>query len=354
MNTAIHLAATALGLVTVATAQTTVTITPDKDTTLYESSTGSLANGGGDSIFCGVVGFAGGFGKRRALVHFDVASQVPPGARILSVEFDVFSAQSTAFLPIQTFMHRVTQDWSEGSVIAPGAGGAGGSSAAGETTWLHTDYPNATWTTPGGDFDPTPSFVFDLASLGPSTAAVDAGMVADVQSWLDNPAGNFGWLMKTDEQFPQTARRMYAREFGSAPPAIRVTYLAPGQTGTYGTGWLVNGSPFQLDVTGTATGGATLPITLSNAPGPFSVGANFLSIGLDPVGTALLPGSALYLPFAGPLISGGGFVVTGGVGVSFFTVPAGFPGYLVSMQAAVIDSSPLGFSLSNAGVLLTQ
>ncbi|MGC6488753.1 MAG: DNRLRE domain-containing protein [Planctomycetota bacterium] len=354
MIAAFVIAAAAVCLSPLASGQTTVTISSDKDTTLYESSSGSLANGGGDSIFCGVVGFTGGFGKRRALMHFDVASQIPSGARILAVEFDVFSAQSTAFLPIQTFMHRVTQDWSEGSVVAPGAGGAGGSSASGETTWLHTNYPSATWTNPGGDFDPTPSFVFDLASIGPSTALVAPGMVADVQSWLDNPTGNFGWLMKTDEQFPQTARRMYAREFGSAPPTLRVTYLAPGQTGTYGTGWPVNGAPFQLDVTGTATGGATLPITYSNAPGPFSVGANFLSIGLDPVGTALLPGNQLYLPFAGPLISGGGFVVTGGVGVSFFTVPAGFPGYLVSMQAAVIDSSPLGFSLSNAGVLLTQ
>lgn len=354
MHAALAIAATAVSVCAFTTAQTTVSISTDKDTTLYESSTGSLANGGGDSIFCGVVGFNGGFGKRRALMHFDVAGQVPAGARILGVEFDIFSAQSTAFLPIPAYVHRVTQDWSEGAVIAPGAGGAGGQSAAGETTWLHTDYPSANWTTPGGDFDPNPSFVFDLASIGPSTATVDSGMVADVQSWLDNPAGNFGWLMKTDEQFPQTARRLYAREFGSAPPTLRITYLAPGQTGTYGTGWLVNGTPFQLDIFGTATGGATLPITYNNAPGPFSVGANFLSIGLDPVGTALLPGSLLYLPFGGPLISGDGFVVTGGAGASFFTVPAGFPGYLVSIQAAVIDSSPLGFSLSNAGVLLTQ
>ena len=117
---------------------------------------------------------------------------------------------------------------------------------------------------------------------------------------------------------------------------------------------MVNGSPFQLDITGTASGGATLPITYSNAPGTLSVGANFLSIGLDPVGTALLPGSLLYLPFGGPLISGDGFVVSNGTGISLFSVPAGFPGYLVTIQAAVLDSSPLSFSLSNAGVLLTQ
>ena len=355
MNIALaKLALATCALTVAASAQTTVTIPTDKDTTLYEDGSGALANGGGNSVFCGVVGLNGGFGKRRTLLHFDVAGQIPAGSRILSVEFDIFSAQSTAFLPIATYMHRVSQDWSEGSVVAPGAGGAGGQSAPGETTWLHTNYPSGTWTTPGGDYDPTPSFVFDLASIGPTTATVDPGMVADVQAWLDNPAGNFGWLMKTDEQFPQTARRMYAREFGSTPPRITVTYLSPGQTGTYGDGWLVNGAPFQLGLSGTANGGATLPITYLNAPGPLSAGANFLSLELDPVGTPLLPGSLLYLPFNGPLIPGSAFVVSGGVGASLFTVPPGFPGFLVVVQAAVIDTSPLGFKLSNAGVLLTQ
>ena len=35
-------------------AQTTVTIGTDRDTTLYEDANGSLANGSGGSIFCGV------------------------------------------------------------------------------------------------------------------------------------------------------------------------------------------------------------------------------------------------------------------------------------------------------------
>ncbi|MFN3243196.1 MAG: DNRLRE domain-containing protein [Planctomycetota bacterium] len=335
-------------------AQTTVTIPTDKDTTLYEDAAGALANGGGDSLFCGVVGFNGGFGKRRALMHFDIAGQIPAGSRILSVQFDAFVAQSVAFLPIPADLHRVTQDWSEGSVVAPGAGGAGGTSAAGETTWLHTDFPNANWTTPGGDFVATPSFTFDLAAIGPTTATVDAGMVADVQDWLDNPGSNFGWLMKTDELVPSTARRFYSREFGANPPRLTISYLAPGDTGTYGTGWLVNGSPFQLDVTGTASGGATLPITYNNAPSP-SVGANFFSLDLDPVGSALLPNSLVYLPLTGQILPGAtAFVTSGGSGADVFTVPAGFPGFLIVVQAAVLDSTPLGFSLSNAGVMLTN
>jgi len=334
-------------------AQTTVTLTSDKDTTLYEEASGSLANGSGTSVFCGVVGFNGGFTKRRTLLHFDVAGQLPAGARILSAELDLFVAQSTAFLPIPTFGHLVTQDWSEGATIANGGGGQGGPAVAGETTWLHTNYPNSTWNTPGGDFAAAPSFVFDLASLGPTTAGVASGMVADIQSWLDAPATNFGWVLKTDEQVPSTARRIYSREFNSTPPSLTITYLSPGQTGTYGTGWPVNGAPFQLDVTGTANGGAVLPITYNNAPSP-SVGANFFSLALDPVGTPLLPQSLAYLPLSGTLLPGAVFLTAGGASATTFTVPAGFPGVLIVVQAAVIDSNPLGFSLSNAGVMLTQ
>jgi len=349
--TKLSLAAAAFAIC--APAQTTVTISTDKDTSLYEDAAGALANGAGDSIFCGVVGFNGNFGKRRALMHFDIAGQIPAGSRILSVQFDAFVAQSTAFLSIPTMMHRVTQDWNEGSVVAPGAGGMGGTSTAGETTWLHTNYPNATWTNPGGDFDPTPSFTYDMAAIGPTSAEVNAGMVADVQDWLDNPAGNFGWLMKTDENVPTTARRLYSREFGANPPRLTISYLAPGDVGTYGTGTTVGGAPFMLDLVGTGAGGSSVTINYSNAPTP-SIGANFFSLDLDPVGTPLGPTTTVYLPVAGQLLPGDAFLTVGGTGTTQFTVPAGFPGYLITVQAAVINVGGPGFSLSNAGVIWTN
>jgi hypothetical protein len=33
-------------------------------------------------------------------------------------------------------------------------------------------------------------------------------MVADVQDWLDNPAGNFGWLVVGDEKPTLPAQRL--------------------------------------------------------------------------------------------------------------------------------------------------
>ena len=350
----LFLTAASVALCTSLQAQTTITITADRDATLYESNNGTLANGAGPSIFVGVTAQPG---KRRALLHFDVAGQIPAGARVLSVELDSFSAQSTAFLPIATYVHRVTQDWNEGSAFASGPGGAGTFAGNGSATWIHTSRgtPGATWNTPGGDFDPQPSFIFDLASVGPSTATVQPGMVNDVQSWLDNPTGNFGWILKTDEVMWPTARRMHSREssLGSLP-RITVTYLIPGQVGNYGTGWLVNGSPFQLDISGTADGNAPMPIVYNNAPSPLTVGANFISFGLDPVGPTLPFGDSVYLSLSGPVITGDVFTLVGGSGFSLFNIPSGFPGYLITLQAVAIDTNLLGFSLSNAGVLLTQ
>lgn len=348
------LTAASVALCTSLQAQTTITITADRDATLYESNNGTLANGAGPSIFVGVTAQPG---KRRALLHFDVAGQIPTGSRVLSVELDTFSAQSTAFLPIATYVHRVTQDWDEGSAFANGPGGAGTFAGNGSATWIHTSRgtSGATWNTPGGDFDPQPSFIFDLASVGPSTATVQPGIVNDVQSWLDNPAGNFGWILKTDEVMWPTARRMNSREssLGSLP-RITVTYLTPGQVGNYGTGWLVNGSPFQLDISGTANGIAPMPIVYNNAPSPLTVGANFISFGLDPVGPTLPFGGSVYLTLSGPVIAGDVFTLAGGAGFSLFSIPSGFPGYLITLQAVAIDTNLLGFSLSNAGVLLTQ
>ena len=64
---------------------------------------------------------------------------------------------------------------------------------------------------PGGDFDPIQrasqpvdqpaSYVFS----GP-------GMIDDVQSWLDQPAGDHGWLLKTDELAVQTTKRFDSAE----------------------------------------------------------------------------------------------------------------------------------------------
>ena len=59
------------------------------------------------------------------------------------------------------------------------------------------------------------------------------------------------------------------------------------------------------------------------------------------------------LPLSQPLITGNLFVTNGvGGATSPFPLPSGFPGFLITTQAVAIDASPLGFTLSNAAVLV--
>ena len=77
-----------------------------------------------------------------------------------------------------------------------------------DATWIHRFYdgsskpppPNPNhWTTPGGDFNPTASASRSVGANGSYTWGSTAQLAADVQSWLDNPASNFGWLVKGPE-----------------------------------------------------------------------------------------------------------------------------------------------------------
>jgi hypothetical protein len=60
--------------------------------------------------------------------------------------------------------------------------------------------------------------------------ASNAGLVADMQAWVDSPATNFGWILISEsEETSGTARRFGARENGSTAPALVVTFT-PGTT----------------------------------------------------------------------------------------------------------------------------
>ena len=348
------LAATAIAAcISTTSAQSTLNLVASKDATLNESASGNVANGAGTKMFVGRVGFQGNHEIRRALVKWDLAAALPAGSRILAVKLDMWVDLSAAFLPQAATAHRVLQSWSEGTVNPFGNGGNGAPATSGSVTWLHTNFPSQFWTNPGGDFAATASFTFDLPGWGALLTAPLPGLVADVQDMLDNPANNHGWLFKMPEVLTSNARALNTHEAAALRPQLQITYLAPGQTGAYGVGCPVGGGTFQLSVTGTATGGNVLPITYSNAPTP-SLGVNFFSLALDPIGTPLFANCSVYLPLAGVIISGDAFITSGGVSGTNFTVPTGFPGYLINVQAAVLDTTPLSVSLSNSGVMLTQ
>ena len=336
-------------LLAVAPAQTTVVVLADRDNTLYEHPFGSFSNGAGDSVFCGLTALGV---ARRALVRFPVASALPADAIVIAATLTGEVVISTAPGPGAVGVHRLLRDWGEGSSQATGGGGGQGApSAANDATWLHAQYPNTPWTTPGGDFAPAPSAVVALPAQGPFALPVAA---ADVQDWLAQPAANFGWLLKTDEAtLAGRARRIHSREAPAGGPALHVAYLRPGQTGAWGVGCRAGGGAVASTWTAAPAGGAATVIAHANAP-TNSVGANFFAFGLDPIGVALSPGCLAHLP-AGPSLIAGDLFSTGGVGAAATTIaiPPGVPGVFVAAQAAILDVGG-GLALGNAVLLVTN
>ncbi len=353
------LAGFVLALAGSAQAQSTVTLGCDRDATLYESATGSLADGSGPGLF---VGMTGQPMARRAVLRFDL-TQIPAGSRVLAATVTTSSTNSAQPAPLTSDWHRLLADWSEGPAVAGGGGGAGGLAQSGDVTWLHRDHTSVLWNTPGGDYAAAPSFSMQLVAVGASSSTLTAGLVADVQTWVDNPIGNFGWLVRADETQPSTATRLASRESGSGPQ-LQVTYLTPGAVGAWGSGCFVSTpigtatQPMTLQLSGAASGGATVGLAYSHCPAS-SVGATFFALALEygPTGLGLvLPGlsCAVHLPLSG--VVPGNVWLTGaqGLATDAFVVPPGAAGFLISCQGAAVDATPFGASLSNAGVMLTQ
>lgn len=200
----------------------TVEITPSKDNTLFQSNSGGLSNGAGVHLFGGAT--AGG-AIRRALVAFDIASQIPPGSRITRASLTMRVSQ-TISSEHPAALHRVNADWGQGASNAGSTRDGGGDSAeTGDATWRHRFFPNTFWINPGGDFDPAGD-ASTLVSSGIFTWESSAAMVARLQGWLDQPATNFGWLIVGDEAASRSAKRLHSREGSAATrPTLTVEFV---------------------------------------------------------------------------------------------------------------------------------
>jgi hypothetical protein len=201
-------------------AAVTVDLTPSKDNTLIESPVGN-SNGAGDGIYAGRVGSLGGGTKRRGLLAFDLSS-IPAGSTVDAVSLRLEMAQSPNEAARVVTLHRVSADWGEAGSTGAGSGGA---AQPGDATWIYRFFNTSTWTSAGGDFTAAPSASLSVADTGPYVWT-GAGLVADVQSWVNNPASNFGWLVLGNESTTSTVKKFYSSE-GLTPPRLTVDYT-PG------------------------------------------------------------------------------------------------------------------------------
>jgi len=197
-------------------------LTPSKDSTLYQTLNGSLSNGAGIHIFGGMNNRGE---RRRALLAFDIATQIPPGSQITSVALKLQVSQTNSGTESME-LHGVSADWGEGSSNAGNSrDGDGTASQAGDATWIHTFFPDRFWTIPGGDFNIAADASVPVGG-GPFTWGSSTAMNARVQDWLDHPSTNFGWIILGNETSRQTAKRFDSREVtpSATRPALTVEF----------------------------------------------------------------------------------------------------------------------------------
>jgi hypothetical protein len=220
-----------------------VTLTPSSHNTLVQvplTSSQQLANGLGD-YFVGRTNQDGQgpptISMRRGLISFDIAGNIPAGAIITGVTLTMWDVMGLNG-PQEVDLHKALASWGQGTSFFNG--GVGGPATQNDATWFYRFYnatnPNLStpWSSTGGDFSST---VSGSAIITNHTSNVDQAfswlsttnplMIADVQSWLNQPSNNFGWLLQGNEASGQTAKRFSGSS--TAPsflPTLTVTFTS--------------------------------------------------------------------------------------------------------------------------------
>lgn len=219
-------------LITAVSAET-ITLNPVKDTSIYEQE--GKSNGDGSFLFAGRTNELTTPG-RRALLAFDVASSIPAGSTIHSASVTLSLSKTSNDDPFDFSFHRVLKNWGEGSSNATGSEGMGANATPGDATWSLAVVPDQPWANLGGDFVETPSLTASVTGVGDFTWASTPISVSDVQSWLDNAAENFGWILIGNETVAQSARRFDSRESTTAEtrPKLTIDFTrSPGLAGDF-------------------------------------------------------------------------------------------------------------------------
>jgi hypothetical protein len=201
-----------------------INIMPSKDNTLYEydPADGDTSNALGLHFFAGKTAMGE---LRRGVLAFNIAGSIPAGSTITGVTLSMNMSRTPLSVAYPVELHKLLADWGEGTSMASGEEGDGAPATPNDATWRHRFFDTIFWTNEGGDFSATVSASQSVSVVGPYTWS-SAQMVADVQSWLDNPAGNFGWLVLGDEKPTLTSKRFDTRESAS-PPILTIEFTGP-------------------------------------------------------------------------------------------------------------------------------
>jgi hypothetical protein len=207
-----------------------LTFNPSADTTLQEAlPNNNFGDGFGGTSSLRAGGRAQG-GRARALMQFNVSS-IPAGSTINSVTFTINVAQSHGGSDSVFDLHRVTAAWGEGNKTDHG----GSTASAGEANWNSRFAGSSAWATPGGDFLAAVSASQTIGGFGAYTFNSTATLVSDVQTWVNNSANNFGWLLNSESELTGgTIRRFGARGTPEvAQPTLTINFTPVPEPSTW-------------------------------------------------------------------------------------------------------------------------
>jgi hypothetical protein len=206
----------------------TVTNLPSADTSLFEGT----PDGNLGRTTALIVGATANGAIGRALVRFPLAG-IPSGARITSAElrFEVVRVpQMRTPEPSPLDVRRVELPWIEGD----SSDNLGGQPNPGEPTWNSRSHGSTAWGEPGGQIGTDVSADIrgtssrSLVGVGSYSVPSTPELVRDVQSWLDDPASNHGWmLMSRFEDRTATARRLGTREEPFSSTRLVIGFSVP-------------------------------------------------------------------------------------------------------------------------------
>ncbi len=220
-------------------------LSASQNNSIFQNAVNNSA-GGAAGIFAGTTATGS---PRRGLIAFDVAAHVPAGATITSAELTLYLAAAGGGAGQSISLHRLNADWGEGtagsSLPTVSGSGLGFAAGAGDATWNANFHSSTLWSSPGatGDFTAAASASTSIGAIveTPYTWSSSPTMIGDVQSWLSDPAANFGWaLVNANEVDNGTARAFYSRSAtvnaGGDPldlafrPTLTITYEIPEPT----------------------------------------------------------------------------------------------------------------------------
>ena len=237
----------------------------------------------------------------RGLLKFDIAGNIPPHSKITAASLNLWVTQvpGDGYAVGYFDLHRLLRDWGEGTNNPAVGSGQGSPATTNEATWLSPfALTTNSWSAPGAaatnDYDPAVTafqIVYNVAQSPytfPDPADDPAPMIADVQTWLDHPATNFGWIFICEsETVANTTRRFASREDPNLPPLLQVTYVVPPRID------LAEKAGSQFKVHFTAQAGQAYAVEFRASLAPADTWSTLTNLSAPPATTNLIIGDPI-------------------------------------------------------------